>query len=160
VKPTVVNLSSKPTGCKQAAVVVAQGRGIGELDLVEPVPRVIDIRAHLWRVAHRAQFCITRRGGLWVLPPIDLIPESTDHVVRPILVVMLMASGLRLLGTSVEAVGGLLVATALAAIGIVLRRRRNTAVNTSVAGGDAPASVDAAAARRTEAVAFRPRSGP
>lgn len=96
------------------------------------------------------------KGGAVAVPR----TESTDHVVRPILMVVLTASGLRLLGTSVEAVGGLLVATALAAIGIVLRRRRTTAVDTAVAGGDAPASVDAAAARRTEAVAFRPRSGP
>jgi uncharacterized membrane protein YkvA (DUF1232 family) len=45
-------------------------------------------------MAHRAQICITRRGGLWVLSPIDLIPEFLP-IIGPLDDVLIVALALR-----------------------------------------------------------------
>ncbi|HYZ98261.1 MAG TPA: sulfite exporter TauE/SafE family protein [Acidimicrobiales bacterium] len=115
------------------------GRLVGT-DLVQAVPLVgAASLGHLlfgdFRLAVAGSLLIGAVPGVYV--GAQLSSRAADHLVRPVLVVVLAASGLRLLGVPLEVVGALLVVTAVVAIRVVLRRRRQAA-RTGPAGDGTP----------------------
>src|ERR671919_2717105 len=105
------------------------GRLVGT-DLVQAVPLVgAAALGHLlfgdFRLEVAGSLLIGALPGVYA--GAQLSSRAADHVVRPVLVVVLAASGLRLLGVPVEVVGALFVVTAVVAIRVVLRRRRQAA---------------------------------
>jgi uncharacterized protein len=101
--------------------------GLVGTDLVQAVPLVgAAALGHLlfgdFRLAVAGSLLIGAIPGVYA--GAHLSSRAADHLVRPVLVTVLVASGLRLLGVPPEAVAVLLIAAAGAGLGVLLQRQR------------------------------------